>query len=150
MGEQHAGYRVGEFWRTRYLAYAERVLIKKKKRRGRGQRGRKCMGQAGYPYVQRVGRQNMWEDHMLLDRFNRNFFSQGILIKQLGQHYLELLAGGFFPSFVTMSKGESSTVPFVLLFLSLKIYSVLSTGANVIFILSRVISNKYPGFRATS
>ncbi len=49
-----------------------------------------------------------------------------------------------------MSKGESSTVPFVLLFLSLKIYSVLSTGANVIFILSRVISNKYPGFRATS
>ena len=74
LGEQHAGYRVGEFWRTRYLAYAERVLIKKKKRRGRGQRGRKCMGQAGYPYVQRVGRQNMWEDHMLLDRFNRNFF----------------------------------------------------------------------------
>ena len=38
MHTYHAGSKVGEFWRTRYLEYAEKVLVK---RRGGGKKKKK-------------------------------------------------------------------------------------------------------------
>ncbi len=92
LSSNHIGFKVGEFWRTRYLVYAEKVLIKKRSQRNK----KKFMGQRGYPNTHSMGLNNIWRNYVLGEKWNASYFFQMSLIESLGNWYFETCGGGYF------------------------------------------------------